>query len=100
MSSLAFLVTELQVHTITACAWSRSDFVTYFTQSLSSETRRKHPEVREVGGYKLRYILFIFIRNGILQAAEKSLAILRASPEQATASLAAGESPSLHTNYH
>ncbi|TCD65014.1 hypothetical protein EIP91_003335 [Steccherinum ochraceum] len=48
MSSLAFLVTELQ--------------------SLASETRRKHPDVRE--------------------AAEKSLAILRASPEQATASLA------------
>ncbi|KAJ3501198.1 hypothetical protein NLJ89_g9448 [Agrocybe chaxingu] len=48
MSSLAFLVTELQ--------------------SLASETRRKHPEIRE--------------------AAEKSLAILRASPEQATASLA------------
>ncbi|KAF9445437.1 hypothetical protein P691DRAFT_805683 [Macrolepiota fuliginosa MF-IS2] len=44
MSSLSFLVTELQ--------------------SLASETRRKHPEVRE--------------------AAEKSLAILRASPEQAT----------------
>ncbi|KAF7985483.1 hypothetical protein HWV62_5261 [Athelia sp. TMB] len=49
MSSLAFLVTELQ--------------------SLASETRRKHPEIRE--------------------AAEKSLAILRASPEQATANLAA-----------
>ncbi|KIL71464.1 hypothetical protein M378DRAFT_65148 [Amanita muscaria Koide BX008] len=48
MSSLAFLVTELQ--------------------SLASETRRKHPEIRE--------------------AAEKSLAILRASPEQATAKLA------------
>ncbi|KAH9917524.1 uncharacterized protein B0H18DRAFT_1123603, partial [Fomitopsis serialis] len=48
MSSLAFLVTELQ--------------------SLSSETRRKHPDVRE--------------------AAEKSLAILRSSPEQATANLA------------
>ncbi|KAJ7226681.1 hypothetical protein GGX14DRAFT_692973 [Mycena pura] len=48
MSSLAFLVTELQ--------------------SLASETRRKHPDVRE--------------------AAEKSLAILRASPEQATANLA------------
>ncbi|CCL98022.1 uncharacterized protein FIBRA_00015 [Fibroporia radiculosa] len=48
MSSLAFLVTELQ--------------------SLASETRRKHPDVRE--------------------AAEKSLAILRSSPEQATASLA------------
>ncbi|KAK0468574.1 hypothetical protein IW261DRAFT_1518270 [Armillaria novae-zelandiae] len=37
-------------------------------QSLASETRRKHPDIRE--------------------AAEKSLAILRASPEQATASLA------------
>ncbi|KZP24026.1 hypothetical protein FIBSPDRAFT_785328 [Athelia psychrophila] len=49
MSSLAFLVTELQ--------------------SLASETRRKHPEIRE--------------------AAEKSLTILRASPEQATANLAA-----------
>ncbi|KAF7333497.1 Protein MON2 [Mycena venus] len=48
MSSLAFLVTELQ--------------------SLASETRRKHPDIRE--------------------AAEKSLAILRASPEQATANLA------------
>ncbi|KAF8057511.1 hypothetical protein FPV67DRAFT_1527758 [Lyophyllum atratum] len=48
MSSLAFLVTELQ--------------------SLASETRRKHPEIRE--------------------AAEKSLAILRASPEQATQNLA------------
>ncbi|KAJ7026944.1 hypothetical protein C8F04DRAFT_1008614 [Mycena alexandri] len=48
MSSLAFLVTELQ--------------------SLASETRRKHPDIRE--------------------AAEKSLAILRASPEQATAALA------------
>ncbi|KAF9559372.1 hypothetical protein CPC08DRAFT_666543 [Agrocybe pediades] len=48
MSSLAFLVTELQ--------------------SLASETRRKHPEIRE--------------------AAERSLAILRASPEQATANLA------------
>ncbi|KDR71626.1 hypothetical protein GALMADRAFT_254004 [Galerina marginata CBS 339.88] len=48
MSSLAFLVTELQ--------------------SLASETRRKHPEIRE--------------------AAEKSLAILRASPEQANANLA------------
>ncbi|KAI6140148.1 hypothetical protein BKA82DRAFT_4216431 [Pisolithus tinctorius] len=48
MSSLAFLVTELQ--------------------SLASETRRKHPEIRE--------------------AAEKSLAILRSSPEQAIASLA------------
>lgn len=48
MSSLAFLVTELQ--------------------SLASETRRRHPEIRE--------------------AAEKSLAILRSSPEQATASLA------------
>ncbi|EGO23125.1 hypothetical protein SERLADRAFT_439867 [Serpula lacrymans var. lacrymans S7.9] len=48
MSSLAFLVTELQ--------------------SLASETRRKHPEIRE--------------------AAEKSLSILRSSPEQATASLA------------
>ncbi|KAJ8092074.1 Endocytosis and vacuole integrity protein [Marasmius tenuissimus] len=48
MSSLAFLVTELQ--------------------SLASETRRKHPEVRE--------------------AAEKSLAILRSSPEQATVNLA------------
>ncbi|KAJ3718582.1 hypothetical protein DFJ43DRAFT_1159494 [Lentinula guzmanii] len=47
MSSLAFLVTELQ--------------------SLSSETRRKHPEIRE--------------------AAEKSLATLRASPEQASTSL-------------
>ncbi|KAF6747528.1 hypothetical protein DFP72DRAFT_604758 [Ephemerocybe angulata] len=47
MSSLAFLVTELQ--------------------SLASETRRRHPEIRE--------------------AAEKSLAILRSSPEQATASL-------------
>ncbi|KII84914.1 hypothetical protein PLICRDRAFT_179240 [Plicaturopsis crispa FD-325 SS-3] len=49
MSSLAFLVTELQ--------------------ALASETRRKHPEIRD--------------------AAEKSLAILRASPEQATAKLAA-----------
>ncbi|TDL18222.1 hypothetical protein BD410DRAFT_900985 [Rickenella mellea] len=48
MSSLAFLVTELQ--------------------SLASETRRKHPEVRE--------------------AAEKSLAILRSSSEQATSRLA------------
>ncbi|KAI6043590.1 hypothetical protein EDC04DRAFT_668532 [Pisolithus marmoratus] len=48
MSSLAFLVTELQ--------------------SLASESRRKHPEIRE--------------------AAEKSLAILRSSPEQAIASLA------------
>ncbi|KAF9074107.1 hypothetical protein BDP27DRAFT_1399717 [Rhodocollybia butyracea] len=48
MSSLAFLVTELQ--------------------SLSSETRRKHPEIRE--------------------ATEKSLTILRASPEQANISLA------------
>ncbi|KAJ7911535.1 hypothetical protein B0H13DRAFT_2009133, partial [Mycena leptocephala] len=48
MSTLAFLVTELQ--------------------SLASETRRKHPDIRE--------------------AAEKSLAILRASPEQATANLA------------
>ncbi|KZT30047.1 hypothetical protein NEOLEDRAFT_1153423 [Neolentinus lepideus HHB14362 ss-1] len=48
MSSLAFLVTELQ--------------------SLASETRRKHPDVRE--------------------AAEKSLAILRSSPEQATVNLA------------
>ncbi|KAF7329520.1 Protein MON2 [Mycena kentingensis (nom. inval.)] len=48
MSSLAFLVTELQ--------------------SLASETRRKHPDIRE--------------------AADKSLAILRASPEQATANLA------------
>lgn len=47
MSSLTFLVTELQ--------------------SLSSETRRKHPEIRE--------------------AAEKSLAILRASPAQASAVL-------------
>ncbi|KAJ3930574.1 MAG: hypothetical protein NXY57DRAFT_300956 [Lentinula lateritia] len=47
MSSLAFLVTELQ--------------------SLSSETRRKHPEIRE--------------------AAEKSLTILRASPEQANINL-------------
>ncbi|KAF8639344.1 hypothetical protein AX17_001563 [Amanita inopinata Kibby_2008] len=37
-------------------------------QSLASETRRKHPEIRE--------------------AAEKSLALLRASPEQATANLA------------
>ncbi|KAI0643418.1 hypothetical protein C8Q79DRAFT_978810 [Trametes meyenii] len=50
MSSLAFLVTELQ--------------------SLASETRRKHPDVRE--------------------AAEKSLGILRSSPEQATANLASG----------
>ncbi|TFY51708.1 hypothetical protein EVG20_g10873, partial [Dentipellis fragilis] len=48
MSSLAFLVTELQ--------------------ALASETRRKHPEVRE--------------------AAEKSIAILKASPEQATVNLA------------
>ncbi|EIN06524.1 hypothetical protein PUNSTDRAFT_90162 [Punctularia strigosozonata HHB-11173 SS5] len=48
MSSLTFLVTELQ--------------------SLASETRRKHPEVRE--------------------AAEKSLTIFRASPEQATLNLA------------
>ncbi|KAI0300723.1 hypothetical protein B0F90DRAFT_1722805 [Multifurca ochricompacta] len=48
MSSLTFLVTELQ--------------------SLASETRRKHPEVRE--------------------AAEKSLALLRSSPEQVTANLA------------
>ncbi|TFK51181.1 hypothetical protein OE88DRAFT_1807990 [Heliocybe sulcata] len=48
MSSLAFLVTELQ--------------------SLASETRRKHPDIRE--------------------AAERSLAILRSSPEQATANLA------------
>ncbi|KAG5719178.1 MON2 like protein [Termitomyces sp. T112] len=48
MSSLAFLVTELQ--------------------SLTSETRRKHPEIRE--------------------AAEKSLAILRSSPDQATHNLA------------
>lgn len=48
MSSLTFLVTELQ--------------------SLASETRRKHPEIRE--------------------AAEKSLALLRASPEQATQNLA------------
>ncbi|KAF5376165.1 hypothetical protein D9757_009328 [Collybiopsis confluens] len=47
MSSLAFLVTELQ--------------------SLSSETRRKHPEIRE--------------------AAEKSLAILRALPEANVSSL-------------
>ncbi|KAF4587994.1 hypothetical protein EYR38_009955 [Pleurotus pulmonarius] len=37
-------------------------------QSLASETRRRHPEIRE--------------------AAEKSLAILRSSPEQATTSLA------------
>ncbi|TFK38576.1 hypothetical protein BDQ12DRAFT_735649 [Crucibulum laeve] len=48
MSSLAFLVTELQ--------------------SLASETRRKHPEIRE--------------------AAEKSLAILRSSPDQAVTTLA------------
>ncbi|KAH7925996.1 hypothetical protein BV22DRAFT_1111998 [Leucogyrophana mollusca] len=48
MSSLAFLVTELQ--------------------SLASETRRKHPEIRE--------------------AAEKSLTILRSSPDQAIAYLA------------
>ncbi|KAH7886558.1 hypothetical protein F5I97DRAFT_1868110 [Phlebopus sp. FC_14] len=48
MSSLAFLVTELQ--------------------SLASESRRKHPEIRE--------------------AAEKSLAILRSSPDQAIAYLA------------
>ncbi|KAG1803198.1 uncharacterized protein BJ212DRAFT_1304669 [Suillus subaureus] len=50
MSSLAFLVTELEL------------------ESLASESRRNHPEIRE--------------------AAEKSLAILRSSPEQATASLA------------
>ncbi|KIY67422.1 hypothetical protein CYLTODRAFT_422528 [Cylindrobasidium torrendii FP15055 ss-10] len=49
MSSLAFLVTELQ--------------------SLASETRRKHPDIRE--------------------ASEKALSILRASPEQASASLVA-----------
>ncbi|KAH9018594.1 guanine nucleotide exchange factor in Golgi transport N-terminal-domain-containing protein [Lactarius pseudohatsudake] len=48
MSSLSLLVTELQ--------------------SLASETRRKHPEVRE--------------------AAEKSLALLRSSPEQLTTNLA------------
>ncbi|KAG1868360.1 hypothetical protein DFJ58DRAFT_698074 [Suillus subalutaceus] len=54
MSSLAFLVTELQ--------------------SLASESRRKHPEIRE--------------------AAEKSLAILRSSPEQATASLASDSAQS------
>ncbi|EJD40839.1 hypothetical protein AURDEDRAFT_115706 [Auricularia subglabra TFB-10046 SS5] len=48
MSSLAFLVSELQ--------------------SLASETRRKHPEVRE--------------------AAEKSLAILRSAPDQASNTLA------------
>ncbi|KAG1769044.1 hypothetical protein EV702DRAFT_707206 [Suillus placidus] len=54
MSSLAFLVTELQ--------------------SLASESRRKHPEIRE--------------------AAEKSLAILRSSPEQATASLASDSTQS------
>ncbi|KAF9530793.1 hypothetical protein CPB83DRAFT_850328 [Crepidotus variabilis] len=50
MSSLAFLVTELQ--------------------SLATETKRKHPDIRE--------------------AAEKSLAILRAAPEQATSRLALG----------
>ncbi|KAG1830966.1 hypothetical protein DFJ58DRAFT_918292 [Suillus subalutaceus] len=50
MSSLAFLVTELEL------------------QSLANESRRKHPEIRE--------------------AAEKSLAILRSSPGQTTASLA------------
>ncbi|KAG8975493.1 hypothetical protein FRC05_005562 [Tulasnella sp. 425] len=48
MSSLAFLATELQ--------------------SLASETRRKHPEIRE--------------------AAEKSLTILRANPEQNASHLA------------
>ncbi|KAG2035480.1 hypothetical protein BDR03DRAFT_1001030 [Suillus americanus] len=51
MSSLAFLVTELEL------------------QSLANESRRKHPEIHA-------------------KAAEKSLAILRSSPEQATASLA------------
>ncbi|KAL1697847.1 hypothetical protein EV121DRAFT_274816, partial [Schizophyllum commune] len=55
MSSLTFLVTELQ--------------------SLASETRRKHPDIRE--------------------AAERSLAILRASPEQATAQLAGGDGEEL-----
>ncbi|KAH8980104.1 hypothetical protein EDB92DRAFT_1901556 [Lactarius akahatsu] len=53
MSSLSLLVTELQ--------------------SLASETRRKHPEVRE--------------------AAEKSLALLRSSPEQLTTNLASGTFP-------
>ncbi|KAG0696480.1 hypothetical protein DFH29DRAFT_1025466 [Suillus ampliporus] len=52
MSSLSFLVTELQ--------------------SLASESRRKHPEIRE----------------------RKSLAILRSSPEQATASLASDSAQS------
>ncbi|KAF9010067.1 hypothetical protein BDQ17DRAFT_1273776 [Cyathus striatus] len=54
MSSLAFLVTELQ--------------------SLASETRRKQPEIRE--------------------AAEKSIAILRASPEQDVANLAVDDAQS------
>ncbi|KAH8990432.1 hypothetical protein EDB86DRAFT_2939362 [Lactarius hatsudake] len=58
MSSLSLLVTELQ--------------------SLASETRRKHPEVRE--------------------AAEKSLALLRSSPEQLTTNLASGTFSSFWTH--
>ena len=47
MSSLAFLVTELQVgrSTLVCDVRESADDV---IQSLASETRRKHPEIREV----------------------------------------------------
>ncbi len=50
MSSLAFLVTELQVRK-TGCMKDDNLIVWYGSQSLASETRRKHPEIREVFVY-------------------------------------------------
>lgn len=84
MSSLAFLVTELQV----CVRWDPS-------RSGCSNRYSLCPVRRNEGTQKLERCLWSFPSHQFphsrhSKAAEKSLAILRASPEQATANLASG----------
>ena len=62
-----------------------------FVKSLASETRRKHPEVREVR--RVTMLPSLVNPDGHCQAAEKSIALLKSSPD-VTTNLASGVSRS------
>ena len=78
MSSLAFLVTELQVCRIPPAGNAAPcPSASYLSLQVLGQQRRvrKHPEVREVRElYMLHVMLLMF---SLIQAAEKSLSLLR-----------------------
>jgi hypothetical protein len=106
MSSLAFLVTELQVWPVythqLSWRYACDSILTTFISPLSHWPARPGENILKYGRC-VAYIRVLHLSEdeqlmslGLPlddQAAEKSLAILRASPEQATANLAAGAFP-------